>query len=165
MFDRAPFLKRQYLDRMKEISDLKTLTDFLDTRYRGPLGFRFGWDALLGLIPVVGDLVTSGLSLYIIFRAAALDCPPVVLLRMGMNILIENVIDMIPVIGNIFDFAWKSNLKNMALLDSHLRNPVQTRRSSRFFIWLTALLVLLLIFAVVIGSFYLIRLLFMSIAQ
>ncbi|MGE3758090.1 MAG: DUF4112 domain-containing protein, partial [Pseudobdellovibrionaceae bacterium] len=57
------------------------------------------------------------------------------LLRMGLNILFENLIDLIPLIGNVFDFFWKANLKNISLLESHLENPRKTTIQSRILIF------------------------------
>lgn len=116
--------------KASELAELRHLSNLLDSKYRLPGGFRVGWDGLLGLIPGIGDIATSMISFYIIVRAAALGCPPVVLARMGLNVLIDNVFDAIPIVGQIFDFFWKANNKNMALLEAHLRTPAHARRSS-----------------------------------
>lgn len=127
------------------LRQLRWLADFLDTRYRLPGGFRIGWDGLLGLVPLIGDLITASMSLYILAQAASLGCPPSVLLRMGLNILIDNLFDSVPIFGQLFDFVWKSNRMNMVLLEKHLADPKGARRSSRLVV---AGILLLIIFAV-----------------
>lgn len=114
--------------RAKHVRDLAVL---LDSKFEGPFGFRFGLDGLLGFIPVIGDFVTTGLSLYIIITAASLGAAPSVILRMGLNVLLENLMDMIPGLGNLFDFYWKSNTKNLALLEAHLHDPQGSRWRAR----------------------------------
>ncbi len=80
----------------KNLDDLRAITELMDRRWRGPLGWRFGLDGLLGLIPFVGDMITNTISVYVILRAAQLGVAPTVITRMGLNLLIENVIDISP---------------------------------------------------------------------
>lgn len=115
--------------RAHELADLRAISRAMDSQFSIG-GFRFGWDGILGLIPGIGDVATSLVSLYIVVRAAALGASPSVLVRMGLNVLIDNVFDAIPVLGQIFDFIWKSNDKNVALLERHLQNPRATSRAS-----------------------------------
>ena len=137
-----------------DISDLRVLAKALDSQYRGPFGFRFGWDGLLGLVPVVGNAVTSAMSLYIIFRAAVIGAPTSILLRMLMNEVIDNVFDFVPVLGNIFDFIWKANLMNLALLERYLENPRQTEKRSSLVLALMIAFLFLLLVAFGVGSFF-----------
>lgn len=81
--------------------------------------FRFGLDPILGLIPGLGDMVSPLFTLGLIWQARELGIPPVVLLRMIINVAIDTLIGVVPVVGDLFDFAWKSNNKNMALLEQH----------------------------------------------
>ncbi len=108
----------------------------MDSQFEGPLGFKFGIDAIIGLIPFVGDFATTGFSLYLVFQAARFNCSSSTLLRMGLNVMIDNLIDMVPFIGNLFDFWWKSNDKNMALLEAHLQNPQKLRGQSKMILTL-----------------------------
>ncbi len=126
----------------ERLNQLRVLGRLLDSRFEGPMGVRFGLDGLVGLIPVVGDLVTSAMSLYIIGQAAALGCAPSTLVRMALNVMIENLIDMIPLVGNIFDFVWKSNLRNLALLESHLTAPTKVTWQSRVLVGFIALILM-----------------------
>ncbi len=119
----------------------------MDSSFKGPLGLKFGLDGLLGLVPFVGDLITSCISLYIIVQAALMGCPPSVLIRMGLNVLFENVLDMVPLFGNIFDFIWKSNNKNIALLEMHTVNPTGAKFSSRLVLGLISFSILAIMVA------------------
>jgi hypothetical protein len=141
-----------------ELKDLRILADAMDNHFRGPFGWRFGWDGLLGLIPVVGDTVTSAISAYIIFRAAQLGGPPSVLVRMGFNVVVENLVDFIPMLGNLFDFVWKANVKNIRLLEVYLANPSRVRRHSRGLIFLTFVLVLAAMVATIVFAVYTLKL-------
>lgn len=137
------------------IQDLEYIADQLDTRFRGPLGFRFGWDGILGLIPGVGDLVTSSFSFYIILRAAGMGASPVVIARMGLNVLIDNVFDAIPLLGWAFDFVWKANQKNIRLLQSYSSQPQKVTWQSRFWIAFILVIVFALFLCFIAGGFYL----------
>lgn len=119
-----------------ENRDLKYLAELMDTKFKGPFGFRFGLDGLIGLIPVVGDIVTNSISLYIILRASFLELPPVIILRMCLNLLIESLVGMFPVIGNIFDFGWKANTKNVELIKSYQAQPKAIKYKSSLLIFL-----------------------------
>ena len=126
--------------------NLKTLSQFLDSRYE-VMGIRFGLDGLMGFVPVIGDFVTTLMSLYIISQAAALGCSTSTLIRMVINVAIESILDMIPLLGNFFDIFWKANNRNMVLLEYHLLNPGQARASSRIFLVVMSLTMIGLLFA------------------
>lgn len=115
---------------MDSKSDLKALSKALDAKFSVG-GFKFGYDGLLGLIPVFGNGVTMTLSMYIVMRAILMRYPSAIILKMIFNILVENIIGIIPILGNIFDFAWKSNLKNISLLEKYDMDPRRTERASK----------------------------------
>jgi hypothetical protein len=77
---------------------------------------RFGLDAIVGLIPGLGDLVTSAMSFLIVFAAWQRGLPRVTVARMVGNIAVDTLLGAMPIVGDLFDLAWKSNKKNMALL-------------------------------------------------
>jgi hypothetical protein len=104
--------------------------------------FRIGLDGLLGLVPVVGDLLGTLLSAYILVQAARMGVPRVTLLRMGFNVTLEAVVGMVPVAGDLFDFAWKANQRNVELLRAHARDPGRARRGDWAFASLFILFVL-----------------------
>ena len=111
----------------------------LDEAIRVPgTNLRFGLDPLVGLIPGLGDVLGGIASAYIILEAARAGAPASVLLRMTMNVGVDTMVGSLPVVGDLFDFAWKSNARNVQLLARHVESPAQTRRAS------IALVVLLL---------------------
>jgi hypothetical protein len=104
--------------RLKRI---RLLSRLLDEQFRIPgTTYRVGLDGLLGLIPGVGDAAGALLSTYILYEAIRLGAPSTVLLRMIANIGIDAVGGVIPVVGDIFDMAWKTNKKNAALLHAYV---------------------------------------------
>lgn len=136
---------------------MKTLAWLLDSSIRLPGGFRIGVDALLGLIPLLGDMVGVLFSSYIVARAARLGVPRSVLLRMVMNVAIEGVLGLVPLLGDVFDAAWKANQRNVDLLARHLEQPAKTHRASRWFVALCGLALIVLASLLVIGSLVLIK--------
>lgn len=117
-----------YAREVIDVSDVERLADLLDTRFRIPgLGWRFGLDSIVGLIPGVGDGVTALLSLYIMGRAHQLGASPWLLARMGGNVAIDALLGAVPLVGDLFDLAHKSNAKNVRLLLQDLdRRGVRT---------------------------------------
>lgn len=98
-----------------------------------------GLDALIGLFPILGDLIGVLLSSYILGEAARLGAPRAVLMRMAFNVGVEGVVGIIPFAGDVFDAAWKANQRNVRLLDAWIERPKKAERSSRVF---AALLIL-----------------------
>ena len=92
-----------------------------------------GLDALIGLVPFIGDLIGVLLSGYIVGEAARLGAPRIVLARMAYNIAIEGVVGIVPVAGDVFDAAWKANQRNVRLLRAWIDDPRRTARSSSVF--------------------------------
>jgi hypothetical protein len=104
--------------RLKRV---RLLSRLLDEQFRIPgMKYRIGLDGLLGLIPGIGDAAGALLSTYILYEAIRLGVPRTVLLRMIANIGIDTLGGTIPVVGDIFDMAWKANKKNTALLHAYL---------------------------------------------
>lgn len=91
---------------------------------------RFGVDAVIGLIPGFGDAAGAVMSAYIVVQAARLGAPVPSLLRMLLNVGIEALFGAVPFLGDLFDAAFKSNARNVAILRSELERPGSTRRSS-----------------------------------
>src|SRR5512133_1298806 len=111
---------------------LQRLAWLLDSSLRLPgFNFRIGVDAVLGLIPGFGDAAGVVLSSYIVHQAWRLGVPRSVLLRMWLNIMIEGVVGAVPLLGDIFDAAWKANMRNVALLEAHMQHPQRTATASR----------------------------------
>jgi Domain of unknown function (DUF4112) len=79
-----------------------------------------GFDAALGLIPVIGDIISSSIGAYIIWEAKQLGAPRLLLARMATNTTIDTVLGSVPLLGDVFDVVYKSNRKNVALLKAHI---------------------------------------------
>jgi hypothetical protein len=100
---------------------VEQLAYWLDDRYRLPgTRFRIGLDGLVGLIPGVGDAVTSTLTAYIIYEAWRLGVPTSMLARMLANLGIDTVVGIVPVVGDLLDIGFKANRRNLRLLHRHL---------------------------------------------
>lgn len=119
--------------------------------------FRIGIDGLIGLIPGLGDAIGALVSSYILAEAARLNAPKTVILRMGLNVLVDTLLGMIPVLGDFFDLAWKANLRNVRLLEDYSHNPEVVGASSRLIVWGTALAAGALIVLVAVLGFMLLR--------
>ncbi len=91
---------------------------------------RFGLDALIGLVPGLGDMAGAALSGYIVLASARLGAPTPVLVRMILNVAIDAVIGSVPLLGDLFDVGWRANTRNTTLLDHHLEAPGATRKGS-----------------------------------
>jgi len=133
--------------------ELELLAHWLDSAFHVPgLGIRFGLDALLGLIPGVGDTVTSLASLYILNAGRRFGVPRITMLRMALNIAIDYVVGAIPLLGDVFDVYWKANLRNVALLRSHvLATPAEDRRA-RAGDWLFVTALILALLGLLVGT-------------
>lgn len=108
-------------ERERAIERLRVLADLLDTAILVPgTRFRFGLDGVLGLVPVVGDIVTSALALYIVYEARRLGVPRFKIARMLGNVALDGCLGAVPVAGDLFDFAFKANRRNMRILQAHL---------------------------------------------
>jgi Domain of unknown function (DUF4112) len=81
---------------------------------------RFGVDALVGLVPGMGDALTTAMSLWLVKEAHALGAPKHLIVRMLGNIAIDGVVGAVPVVGDVLDLMWKSNRRNLYLLRRHL---------------------------------------------
>jgi hypothetical protein len=115
-----------------------------------------GLDALIGLIPVLGDLIGVALSSLILAEANRLGAPKSVLWRMAGNVGIEGLVGMVPFAGDVLDAAFKANQRNVKLLDAWYQNPGKTERASRWFgVLLVAMAVLFLGLSIYTGFLFL----------
>lgn len=140
----------------REMKRLRALSRVLDSAIPLPGGFRIGLDGIIGLIPGVGDAAGASLSAYVVVQAARLGASPLTLLRMMLNVLVETVIGAIPILGDIFDFAWKANNRNVALLEAQMgRGVVRGNAKRRLTIAVIILLAafLLLLVGVIVLAF------------
>src|SRR6267143_5568643 len=139
----------QLLDQTRSVKvdeSLERLSWFMDDLIRVPgLGWRFGLDAIVGLIPGFGDTATSLVSFYILVAAVRYRVPKITLLRMGLNIGIDYVLGSLPLVGDIFDAWWKSNQMNIALLRKRATVSATEARSGKLSDWLFVGLIILLL--------------------
>jgi len=113
-------LRRLTPGQEQRLELLRRVARMLDSALPVPgTSFRFGLDPILGLIPGLGDLVSPLFTLGMLFQARDLGVPRVVQLRMIFNVAIDVLIGFVPLIGDLFDFAWKANNRNLALLERH----------------------------------------------
>ena len=91
-------------------------------------GRRIGLDAIVGLIPVAGDLITAAMGLYMVWEARNLGMPRWQLWRMAGNVGIDSLVGAVPIAGDLFDFAFRSNTRNLKIIRKHLdKHHPQTR--------------------------------------
>ena len=103
--------RRETLERLDRLSRL------LDTALVIPgTNIRFGADAIIGLVPGIGDTITTALSLWIVHEAYKLGVPRDLLMRMIANVAIDGFVGAVPVVGDAFDVLWRANRRNMRLL-------------------------------------------------
>jgi Domain of unknown function (DUF4112) len=119
----------------------------LDSYFRVPgTSIRFGLDAIVGLIPGIGDISTPAFAALILLQAVRMRLPIVVQARMVLNAAIDMLIGLVPVLGDLTDIAWKANLRNLALLERHARPGSAPARSD--YIFVSVCLVLLALLAI-----------------
>ncbi|MEO8576525.1 MAG: DUF4112 domain-containing protein [Gemmatimonadales bacterium] len=118
--------------RIDEAAKVRALARILDSAIRIPgTGITFGLDSIVGLVPGVGDLAGAAMSGYIVLAAARLGVTPAVVVRMILNLGVDTVVGSVPLLGDLFDVGYRANMRNAALLDRHLAEPVAVKRSSR----------------------------------
>lgn len=132
---------------------LERLGWLMDDLFRVPvLGWRVGLDALVGLIPGVGDTATTLASLYILTSAVRYRVPKVTLLRMGLNLGIDYAVGALPLVGDFFDAWWKSNQKNIDLLRKRATVSASEAREGKISDWLFVGLIILLLVGLAVGA-------------
>jgi hypothetical protein len=118
---------------------LRWWAELLDSRFRIPgTNIRFGIDPLLSLIPGLGDIATPAFTVMVLVQGVRQGVPKVVLLRMLGNALIDALVGVVPVAGDVSDLFWRANNKNMALLDRHRHPGVRPTRGDYVFVWIAA---------------------------
>lgn len=99
------------------LARLRRLARWMDSSIRLPGGYRVGLDGIVGLVPVVGDAVGAAAAAYIVVQAARMGASTATLMRMIVNVLVEVLVGAVPLVGDVFDFAWKANNRNVGLLE------------------------------------------------
>lgn len=139
---------------------LRRYAEWLDSGIKLPgLPWRIGVESLVGLVPGFGDAAGAALSAWIFVAGVRRSVPAATLARMVVNLAIDTLVGAIPVLGDLFDFAWKANARNMALLERQLASPAAAHRADRrFVVVLVAGVVALSAASVLGGLFLLVRL-------
>jgi uncharacterized protein DUF4112 len=107
---------------------LRRVAELMDSAFVVPgTTYRIGLDPIIGLVPWFGDLVSPLFTIALLWQARDIRVPRVALLRMIFNAAIDAIVGTIPVAGDLFDFAWKANQWNLALLERH---AYEERRAS-----------------------------------
>jgi hypothetical protein len=141
-------MKSRVLSREETFDALRRWAVLLDSAFRVPgTRIRFGLDAIIGLIPGIGDLSTPVFAAMILLQAVRMRLPLVVQARMVLNAAIDMVLGLVPVLGDLVDIGWKANLRNLALLERHARPGVAPARAD--YIFVTICLALLALIAIV----------------
>ena len=106
---------------LRRLKRLRRLAWMMDGAFRIPGSkFRFGLNSLLGMPPVAGDVMLGAISLYIVYEGYRLGLPRTSLARMLGNVAVETAVGTVPIAGDLFDVAFKANLRNLAIIDSHI---------------------------------------------
>ena len=125
----------------------------MDVLFRIPvLGWRFGLDAIIGLIPGLGDTSTALVSFYILAAAVRYRVPKITMLRMGLNIGMDYLFGSLPVVGDVADAWWKSNQKNLDLLRKRATVSAEETRQGRASDWLFVGGIIVVLVALAIAS-------------
>ena len=128
----------------RNLETLRRWAALRDNAFRVPgPDIRVGLDPILGLIPGIGDLATPVLSVLLLVHGARVRVPKIVLARMVINAIIDFTVGAIPVVGDLFDFGWKSNAWNLALLERHARPGMPPTRGDWIFVIVCVSLVVL----------------------
>ena len=127
------FSRRARPDDIPEWAERLVL--FMDDGYVIPgTGFRVGFDAIVGLVPGIGDFVTTAISLSLVWLAHQRGASHSVIARMLVNLGIDAMVGAVPVVGDVFDVAYKANRRNLELLQRYDKAPKEARRKDAAFV-------------------------------
>lgn len=145
-------LDKQERKQIEIEENLETLSRYLDGLFKIPgVGWKFGLDSLIGLIPNVGDVSTALVSFYILIAGVRYGVPKITLVRMGFNIGLDYLVGVIPFIGDAFDFFWKANYQNMELIRKH----GQGRGTGTTGDWIFVIATIVILIGLLAGSVFL----------
>ena len=143
--------------QLSKMRRLRQMSQFLDSAIKIPgTSYRIGFDPIIGLIPGGGDMVGLVMSAFIVLEAAQMGASKSTLGAMALNVLLETLAGTVPGVGDVFDAAWKSNLRNITLLEQQLGQTELAPAKNR---WFALLLILGLALALLICAYASLRLL------
>jgi hypothetical protein len=146
--DSATRLRALTAGQVQRLRALKHIARLLDSAFVLPgTDVRIGLDPLLGLVPGLGDLASPLFAIAMLWQSRDLGIPRVVQLRMVFNVAIDALVGLLPIAGDIFDFAWKANDRNIVLLERHAYE--QRRPSAGDWIFVVGLIALIVVIAAV----------------
>lgn len=128
MVDAVEVADAEAADQLRQVRRLSTL---LDDSIELPGGYTIGLDPLIGILPVVGDLSSSAVSVYIVMEAVYLGVPRATVARMLGNVAVDTVVGSVPLVGPVFDAVFKANARNVALLEARLDDPAAASTDRR----------------------------------
>jgi hypothetical protein len=147
---RSRILKPQ---RVQVERELEVFAQIMDNRFVIPvLGWRFGMNAIIDLVPGIGDIATSLVAVYVLVSAVRYRVPKITLLRMGVNIGIYFLAGLIPWLGDLFDAWWKPNMRNLKLLRSRATVSAEEAKKGRASDWLFVGVIVITLLAMLFGS-------------
>jgi hypothetical protein len=122
--------------------ELEVFSQLMDNQFRLPiLGWRFGLNAIIDLVPELGDIATTIVALYVLVSAVRYRVPKVTLLRMGLNIAIYFIGGLVPLVGDVFAIWWKPNIRNLNLLRRRATVSAAEAKRGRASDWLFVALI------------------------
>jgi len=145
---------RTEAQRARSLAEVEGLAWLLDNSIRvpGTGGRRFGIDAIIGLVPGIGDVVSGAIGLIVVWRGSRMGLPRVVVGRMLLNTLVDIAVGAIPIIGDAFDLWFKASTRNLGLMRRHLERPNTSTRED----WTAVLLMVGLAVAVIVAVVWLV---------
>jgi hypothetical protein len=145
----------------RELQRLRAIARLFDQAFAVPgTRWRFGLDALFGLVPGLGDIVGALVAVYALHVARTMRAPGAIQMHMLGNIGLDAVVGTVPLIGDLFDFVFKAQTRNLALLDAWLAAPDRTSRRSRRGLILIPIAILTVFILLTVFGIYMLYLLF-----
>jgi hypothetical protein len=147
---------RRVADRERTRRRVATLAWLLDSAFRVPgTRFRIGLEPIVGLVPGIGDVLSGVVGGYIVLEAFVAGVPRIVVAQMAANVLLDMTIGAIPLLGDAFDFVYKSNTRNLRLFERYAVDPSQSTRSSwAFFGVIVGAIVLVIVGALLLAVWF-----------
>jgi hypothetical protein len=147
---------RRVADRERTRRRVATLAWLLDSAFPIPgTRFRIGLEPIVGLVPGIGDVLSGAVGGYIVLEALAAGVPRIVVARMAANVLLDMTVGAIPLLGDAFDFVYKSNTRNLRLFERYAVDPRQSTQSSwAFFGLILGAIVLVLVGALLLAVWF-----------
>lgn len=141
------------LPQQRALKEINVLAKLMDSQFRVPgTDFRFGLDGIIGLIPGVGDISSFAVSAYMLWIMTKNGASGYVLARMVANVLVDASIGSIPIIGDLFDIAFKANMRNLRLMQEHYQEG--RHRGSAMKVIIPVLIILFLVIAAIVWGIY-----------